>query len=51
MESAKYEYQGVMAHAWDLLRGATSHWSDRFFYLDVIQRFGQPVLDVDGADN
>ena len=41
-----YEYKGLMAQAWDVLRGDTSRWEDRFFYLDVIQRYGQPVLDV-----
>ena len=42
----EYEYQGLMAQAWDVLRGDTSHWADRFFYLDAIGRSGQPVLDV-----
>lgn len=41
-----YEYRGLMAQAWDLLRGDTSRWADRFFYLDVIHEFGEPVLDV-----
>ena len=41
-----YEYSGLMAEFWDLLRGDTSRWADRFFYLDVIARIGQPVLDV-----
>lgn len=41
-----YEYSGLMAEFWDLLRGDTSRWADRFFYLDVIARYGQPVLDV-----
>jgi ubiquinone/menaquinone biosynthesis C-methylase UbiE len=41
-----YEYRGLMAEAWDVLRGDTSNWSDRFFYLDVIKQSGQPVLDV-----
>ncbi|MFQ3662892.1 MAG: class I SAM-dependent methyltransferase [Chloroflexaceae bacterium] len=41
-----YEYRGLMAQAWDLLRGDTSRWADRFFYLDLIHEFGQPVLDV-----
>ena len=41
-----YEYKGLMAQAWDVLRGDTSNWSDRFFFLEVIRRFGQPVLDV-----
>ncbi|HZG65094.1 MAG TPA: class I SAM-dependent methyltransferase, partial [Herpetosiphonaceae bacterium] len=46
MESSDYEYRGLMAQAWDLLRGDTSQWPDRFFYLDAIGRFGLPVLDV-----
>lgn len=41
-----YEYRGAMALYWDLLRGDTSNWVDRFFFRDVIQEFGQPVLDV-----
>ena len=41
-----YEYWGLMAETWDLLRGDTSNWVDRFFYLELIQREGQPVLDV-----
>ena len=41
-----YEYKGLMAQAWDVLRGDTSSWSDRFFYLEAIAKYGQPVLDV-----
>ena len=41
-----YEYRGMMAAAWDLLRGDTSNGEDRFFYRDLIARYGQPVLDV-----
>lgn len=41
-----YEYRGLKAQAWDLLRGDTSTWPDRAFYLEVIRRSGQPVLDV-----
>jgi ubiquinone/menaquinone biosynthesis C-methylase UbiE len=41
-----YEYQGMMAQAWDLLRGDTSNWEDRFFYKEVVRGSGQPVLDV-----
>jgi ubiquinone/menaquinone biosynthesis C-methylase UbiE len=41
-----YEYRGLKAQAWDLLRGDTSQWPDRAFYLEVIARSGQPVLDV-----
>ena len=39
-------YRGLKAEAWDLLRGDTSAWPDRGFYLDVIRESGQPVLDV-----
>lgn len=46
MTATAYEYRGLMAEAWDVLRGDTSDWSDRFFYLDVVMQSGQPVLDV-----
>jgi SAM-dependent methyltransferase len=46
MQTAEPEYRGLKAQAWDLLRGDTSSWPDRAFYLDVIARGGQPVLDV-----
>jgi SAM-dependent methyltransferase len=46
MSHPDYEYKGLMAEAWDLLRGDTSQWPDRFFFREVIQRSGQPVLDV-----
>ena len=46
MARPDYEYQGLMAQAWDVLRGDTSTWADRFFYRDAIARYGQPVLDV-----
>ncbi|GAA5529787.1 methyltransferase domain-containing protein [Herpetosiphon gulosus] len=41
-----YEYHGLMAEAWDVLRGDTSGWSDRFFYRELIAQHGQPVLDI-----
>src|SRR5438093_367687 len=41
-----YEYHGLMASSWDAFRGDTSNWPDRRFYLEMIGRFGQPVLDV-----
>jgi ubiquinone/menaquinone biosynthesis C-methylase UbiE len=44
--SVEYEYHGLMAETWDLFRGDTSQWEDRFFFLECIQKFGQPVLDV-----
>jgi SAM-dependent methyltransferase len=40
------EYRGLLARSWDVLRGDTSDWADRQFYLEAIARFGQPVLDV-----
>ena len=46
MNLPEYEYKGLMAESWDVLRGDTSDWSDRFFYLEAVKRFGQPVLDV-----
>jgi SAM-dependent methyltransferase len=46
MTTPNYEYYGLMVRYWDLLRGDTSNWPDRFFYLDVIRKSGQPVLDV-----
>lgn len=41
-----YEYRGLIARSWDLLRGDTSTWSDRGFYLDLVRESGEPVLDV-----
>jgi len=41
-----YEYYGLMAEFWDLFRGDTSTWEDRFFYLEAVRKYGQPVLDV-----
>src|SRR6266516_2094923 len=46
MDLESYEYTGMIAAAWDLLRGDTSNWSDRFFYRDLILHYGQPALDV-----
>ncbi len=46
MTARAYEYYGLMAVTWDLFRGDTSCWVDRFFFLDMIQACGQPVLDV-----
>ena len=46
MITPNYEYYGMMAEFWDLFRGDTSTWDDRFFYLDVVKKYGGPVLDV-----
>ena len=40
------EYVGLMALAWDPLRGDTSGWEDRAYYLDLVRERGEPVLDV-----
>ena len=41
-----YEYRGLMAEAWDLLRGDTSAWPDTAYYRAVIESQGGPALDV-----
>lgn len=41
-----YEYRGMVASSWDLLRGDYSTWPDRPFYRDVIGRSGEPALDI-----
>lgn len=46
MEDDVYEYRGLMAESWDLFRGDTSRWADRFLYLDLIAEYGEPALDV-----
>ncbi len=46
MTDPNYEYRGLIASNWDLLRGDTSKWDDRFFFLDVVRESGSPVLDV-----
>jgi SAM-dependent methyltransferase len=46
MTTPSYEYYGLMAEFWDLFRGDTSTWEDRFFFLDVVKKYGEPVLDV-----
>jgi SAM-dependent methyltransferase len=46
MEQLSYEYTGMMVQFWDLLRGDSAHWADRFFFKEVITQSGQPVLDV-----
>jgi SAM-dependent methyltransferase len=46
MPEGDVEYVGLVAEAWDALRGDTSGWPDRHFYLDLIRERGEPVLDV-----
>jgi SAM-dependent methyltransferase len=43
---ADYEYRGLIAQSWDLLRGDTSGWADRPYWRRLIERSGQPALDV-----
>jgi SAM-dependent methyltransferase len=40
------EYVGLMAEAWDALRGDTSGWDDRDWFREIVRRSGEPVLDV-----
>ena len=41
-----YEYQGLIAQTWDLLRGDTSTWPDRSFYRTIAELGRGPALDV-----
>jgi SAM-dependent methyltransferase len=41
-----YEYRGLMAQAWDLLRGDYSAWPDRPFWRAIIEGRGGGALDV-----
>lgn len=46
MSEQAYEYGGLLAESWDLLRGDTSDWPDAPFYRRVMREYGQPGLDV-----
>ena len=46
MDQPEYEYRGLIASSWDLMRGDTSQWDDRRRYLELIEQYGQPVLVV-----
>lgn len=46
MTTPDYEYYGLLVRYWDLMRGDTSNWPDRPFYLEIIKKYGQPVLDI-----
>ncbi|MGH7024345.1 MAG: class I SAM-dependent DNA methyltransferase [Caulobacteraceae bacterium] len=41
-----YEYRGMVAEAWDLLRGDTSAWPDAAFWRSLIEEQAGPALDV-----
>jgi SAM-dependent methyltransferase len=40
------DYRSLAVSTWDLWRDDTDTWSDRVVYRDVVERFGQPVLDL-----
>jgi ubiquinone/menaquinone biosynthesis C-methylase UbiE len=44
--TSEYRFRGFMAEFWDLLRGDTSLLPDRDFYLALVRRHGDPVLDI-----
>ncbi len=46
MHQADYEYRGLLAESWDLLRGDTSEWPDGPFFRKFVQDEGEPALDV-----
>lgn len=46
MENNDYEYRGLIAESWDLIRGDPSEFPDRDFYHQIIESSGEPVLDV-----
>lgn len=43
MSNKDYEYHGMIASSWDLLRGDTANIPDRKFFRDVIKHSGEPV--------
>jgi SAM-dependent methyltransferase len=43
---ADYEYRGLMAENWDLLRGDTSGWTDAAWFQSVVEQGAGPSLDV-----
>jgi SAM-dependent methyltransferase len=45
-DTTDLEYVGLMALAWDPLRGDTSGWEDRAWFLDLAREHGEPVLDI-----
>ncbi len=41
-----YEYRGLMAEAWDVLRGEKVNRADQAYLQSLIVRFGEPALDA-----
>jgi ubiquinone/menaquinone biosynthesis C-methylase UbiE len=46
MPDGQDHYHRLVAQYWDLLRGDTSTWSSRPYFLALIRESGQPALDV-----
>jgi len=46
LTKAKHTYSGLIASTWDMGRDTTKRWDDSAFFLSIVQRYGQPVLDV-----
>ena len=46
MTNPGYDYYGLFADTWDVWRDDTANCTDRFFFLDIVHQYGQPVLDV-----
>ncbi len=46
MKDVDYEYTGLIATYWDFLRGDTTQWPSRPYFLKIIQESGEPALDV-----
>jgi ubiquinone/menaquinone biosynthesis C-methylase UbiE len=46
MGDGQSHYRRLVAEYWDLLRGDTSQWSSRRYFLDLIRESGEPALDV-----
>jgi ubiquinone/menaquinone biosynthesis C-methylase UbiE len=46
MSESIYDYRDMIVEYWDLLRGDTSKWSSRPYFLQIIKDSGEPALDV-----
>jgi SAM-dependent methyltransferase len=46
MTDGQHHYQALVAEYWDLLRGDTSNWASRPYFLGLIRESGEPALDV-----
>ena len=46
MSESTYDYRDMIVKYWDLLRGDTSNWSSRPYFLEIIRQSGEPALDV-----